>query len=85
MAVPMEAKIITLAPPKCTARSAAGSAKMLGLDAKPDFEQFKRLLNGLNPHTGEQLTARIDSRPPCGLGRNRLDSQRGYGRSGSGR
>ena len=37
----------------------------LGLEGEPDFEHFKRLLRGLNPHTGEQLTARlVDDRLP---------------------
>ncbi|WP_422929694.1 MobF family relaxase [Singulisphaera sp. PoT] len=35
-------------------------AKELGLADGPDFEQFKRLLHGLDPHTGEQLTARLN-------------------------
>jgi conjugative relaxase-like TrwC/TraI family protein len=34
-------------------------AAMLGLAAAPDVEEFKRLLNGLHPKTGEQLTARL--------------------------
>ena len=34
-------------------------AQLLGLDAKPNFDQFKRLLNGLDPNTGEQLTAKL--------------------------
>ena len=34
-------------------------AERLGLDGNPDFEQFKRLLHGLDPHTGEQLTAKL--------------------------
>ena len=33
------------------------AAKLLGLSDKADAEQFKRLLNGLDPKTGEQLTA----------------------------
>lgn len=34
-------------------------AERLGLSKTPDFDQFKRLLEGLDPHTGEQLTAKI--------------------------
>ena len=34
-------------------------AKLLGLDTAPDIEQFKRLLNGFDPNTGEQLTAKL--------------------------
>ena len=34
-------------------------AELLGLSGKPDFEHFKRLIHGLDPHTGEQLTAKI--------------------------
>jgi conjugative relaxase-like TrwC/TraI family protein len=41
------------------------AAEELGLTGPPDYEQFKRLINGLNPHTGEQLTAKlIDGRIP---------------------
>ncbi|MHC5536715.1 MobF family relaxase [Singulisphaera rosea] len=41
-------------------------AKRLGLTNPPDFEQFKRLIQGLDPHTGEQLTAKIvDNRIPA--------------------
>ena len=32
---------------------------MLGLAGTPTFEQFKRLIHGLDPHTGEQLTAKL--------------------------
>jgi conjugative relaxase-like TrwC/TraI family protein len=40
-------------------------AAMLGLTDPPEFEQFKRLLGGLDPHTGKQLTAKlIDDRLP---------------------
>src|SRR5438128_2456040 len=35
------------------------AAKLLGLGEQPDYEQFKRLLQGLDPHTGEQLTAKL--------------------------
>ncbi|APW58620.1 MobF family relaxase [Paludisphaera borealis] len=36
------------------------SGDMLGLTGqKPDYEHFKRLIRGLDPHTGEQLTARL--------------------------
>ena len=34
-------------------------ADMLGLKGPPDFEQFKRLMGGLDPHTAEQLTAKL--------------------------
>jgi hypothetical protein len=34
-------------------------AEFLGLSGPPDFEQFKRLIHGLDPHTGEQLTAKL--------------------------
>ena len=34
-------------------------AGRLGLKGRPEFEQFKRLVNGLDPHTGEQLTAKL--------------------------
>ena len=34
-------------------------AAMLGLSGPPDYEQFKRLIHGLDPHTGEQLTAKL--------------------------
>ncbi len=34
-------------------------AQQLGLGEKPDFEQFKRLLQGLDPFTGERLTQRL--------------------------
>jgi conjugative relaxase-like TrwC/TraI family protein len=41
-----------------------GAAK-LGLTGAPDFEQFKRLIHGLDPNTGEQLTAKlIENRIP---------------------
>jgi conjugative relaxase-like TrwC/TraI family protein len=40
-------------------------AALLGLEGTPEFEQFKRLVHGLDPHTGEQLTAKlIDNRIP---------------------
>lgn len=40
-------------------------APALGLEGEPEFEHFKRLLRGLDPHTGEQLTARlVDDRLP---------------------
>ena len=36
------------------------AAAKLGLAGKrPEFEQFARLIRGLDPHTGEQLTARL--------------------------
>lgn len=34
-------------------------AEELGLSGKPDFEHFKRLIYGLDPHTGEQLTSKL--------------------------
>jgi conjugative relaxase-like TrwC/TraI family protein len=34
-------------------------AALLGLSGVPDYEQFKRLIHGLDPHTGEQLTAKL--------------------------
>ena len=41
-------------------REVGGSgAKRLGLETTPDFDQFRRLLNGLDPRTGEQLTAKL--------------------------
>lgn len=42
------------------------AAEKLGLAGAPDFDQFRNLLHGLDPHTGEQLTARIrDDRIPA--------------------
>jgi conjugative relaxase-like TrwC/TraI family protein len=41
-------------------------ARMLGLEGTPDFEQFKRLINGLDPHSGKKLTARLDDDRICG-------------------
>src|SRR5436305_7255666 len=35
------------------------AAALLGLSGPPDYEQFKRLIHGLDPHTGEQLTAKL--------------------------
>lgn len=35
------------------------AAALLGLGTQPDFEQFKNLLQGLDPNTGEQLTAKL--------------------------
>lgn len=34
-------------------------AALLGLTGPPDFEQFKRLVHGLDPRTGKQLTAKL--------------------------
>ena len=34
-------------------------AELLGLSGTPDFEHFKRLIHGLDPHTGKQLTAKL--------------------------
>src|SRR5215467_1071775 len=40
-------------------------AERLGLSGPPEYEQFKRLIHGLDPHTGEQLTAKlIEDRVP---------------------
>ena len=40
-------------------------AALLGLSGPPDYEQFRRLVHGLDPQTGEQLTAKlIDDRIP---------------------
>ncbi len=40
-------------------------AGRLGLCGRPDYEQFKRLIHGLDPHSGEQLTAKlIENRIP---------------------
>ncbi len=42
------------------------SAATLGLSGRPDYEHFKRLIHGLDPHTGEQLTAKlVDHRIPA--------------------
>ncbi len=35
------------------------SAGLLGLSGRPDYDQFKRLIHGLDPHSGEQLTAKL--------------------------
>jgi conjugative relaxase-like TrwC/TraI family protein len=32
---------------------------MMGLTGTPEFEQFRRLIHGLHPETGEQLTAKL--------------------------
>lgn len=41
-------------------------AELLGLSGTPDFEHFKRLIHGLDPHTGEQLTSKlIENRIPA--------------------
>jgi len=42
------------------------AAKLLGLATVPDFEQFKRLLMGLDPRTGEQLTAKLQRKRLAG-------------------
>lgn len=34
-------------------------AELLGLSGQPDFDHFKRLIHGLDPHTGQQLTAKL--------------------------
>ena len=43
----------------------SGAAR-LGLSGKPQFEQFARLIRGLDPHTGDQLTARLIDGRLCG-------------------
>jgi conjugative relaxase-like TrwC/TraI family protein len=41
-------------------------AEQLELSGTPDFDQFKRLIHGLDPHTGNQLTAKlIENRIPA--------------------
>ena len=41
-------------------------AELLGLNGSPELEQFTRLIEGLDPHTGEQLTAKlIEERVPA--------------------
>src|SRR5690348_10035514 len=41
-------------------------AERLGLEGPPDYEHFKRLIRGLDPHTGGQLTAKlVDHRIPA--------------------
>ena len=41
-------------------------AKMLGLTSTPKLEEFRRLLHGLDPHSGDQLTAKlIEERLPA--------------------
>ena len=42
----------------CREWGGKASAK-LGLLGRPEFEQFQRLLHGLDPHTGKQLTAML--------------------------
>jgi len=38
----------------------------LGLTGQPTLQRFERLLQGLDPHTGEQLTALlVEDRIPC--------------------
>ena len=46
-------------------------AALLGLSGPPDYEQVKRLIHGLDPHSGEQLTAKLIEEPHPGLGRDR--------------
>ena len=52
------------------------AASPLGLTGKPEFEQFKRLLHGLDPHTGKQLTAMLTEDRLAGLGLHRQPAQR---------
>lgn len=41
------------------------AAGLLGLDAKPDWDKFNLLLQGLNPQSGDQLTSKLlDDRIP---------------------
>lgn len=41
-------------------------AELLGLSGSPDYEQFKRLIHGLDPWSGDQLTAKlVDHRIPA--------------------
>lgn len=41
-------------------------ANLLELSGPPDYEQFKRLIHGLDPHSGGQLTAKlVDHRIPA--------------------
>ena len=35
------------------------AATMLGLSGPPEFDHFRNLLHGLDPHTGKQLTAKL--------------------------
>ncbi|WP_152054203.1 MobF family relaxase [Tautonia marina] len=45
---------------------AGRGAAMLGLEGPPEFDQFRNMLHGLDPFTGEQLTARLrDNRIPA--------------------
>src|SRR5262245_53109800 len=40
-------------------------AELLKLSGAPEFDQFQRLIHGLDPHSGKQLTAKlIDARIP---------------------
>lgn len=42
------------------------NADRLGLEGEPDYQHFKNLIHGLDPHTGKQLTAKlIDGRIPA--------------------
>lgn len=42
------------------------AAERLGLNGEPDYEHFKNLMHGLDPHSGKQLTAKlIDGRIPA--------------------
>lgn len=47
-------------------RWVGSGAPKLGLTGPPTFEQFKNLIHGLDPHSGDQLTARLrDNRIPA--------------------
>ena len=65
--IPSATAAITTNPARCGRNGSAPGAAALGLAGPPDFEQFKRLLNGLDPHTGEQLTALLVEHRVCGL------------------
>ena len=49
----------TSAATTCTASGAARAPTCSASPGRPDYEQFKRLIHGLDPHTGEQLTAKL--------------------------
>lgn len=41
-------------------------AALLGLDGTPEFDQFRRLLHGMDPNAGDQLTSRlVENRIPA--------------------
>ena len=52
-------------PTICTGNGAARGRRCSDCTGPPDYEQFKRLIHGLDPHTGEQFTAKlIEDRVP---------------------